>query len=101
MDTEEPTPEQIATWDARDRKAARWLTVALVAAATFVFGYARAEHREVYMRLAGGIGSGLFILMVSGVVAFAASRTSEKWHYAFAVTAAVTAALAYLGSRSH
>lgn len=96
---DEPTPEQVAAWDARDRRLAQWLTVAACAALAFGLGCLSSPHRHSALTAARGVGYALGTLLLPAAVALVASRFTDRWHYAFAAAALLTTALAALGSR--
>lgn len=97
MSLDEPTEEQLAAWDARDLKAARWLTVALCAAAALGYGYLTAKSPEFITNVARAAGSAAAVLLLPSILAAVTARSTDKWHYTFLAAFAVIFGLVLLG----
>jgi len=100
MDADEPTPEELARWEARDCRLAQWLSVCLCIAVAALFSLTgrwpswSGDYPAFFARAAGyTVG----LLLLPTILAAFVARSTTKWHYVFAGAFAVVLILVLLG----
>src|SRR3712207_4051948 len=81
-------------------KRDRWVVVAICVSVAFGYSYFRNIKAvpDLMFAFARILGAAFALLILPAILAFIASRSTERWHRTFAVSFAIIFALAVLGS---